>query len=407
MPGKGKHAKKQMKSELILISWRGRQNRKILLKVIRFLYFITFGCSQTVLVADWVDKWKNNKKILQNFVWKYTCNIDWLSWILSISRLSFKHVIKYSVALGIPTKRRQLPEEQSKTGKLSQIQGTAPKAVPQTLSHPSHIEHHSLLSPVINKFIFKHTLLHCLNPDLSKANGGLEAHSTVCLPIFMMCPSSFCSKHPLHHTFIPSQSQEHPALPLCLWTSSPFLALAKLMIRNVVLNWMLAHTSGKKCTGKSHMLECWMVAVQHCRDKWTSACTVHLTWRVTHCLKGFWSEAPHNWPANLLGAKANPSVSRAPSNSLLPTVSLQEHLRVYLCLPLVSREDEEILSMGEPNPGKLLFFLVSVTSFSRDTKSSRRNSLAARLVADFSSLAMGWSPTSRAAEGSRGCRRKQ
>lgn len=344
MPRKGKHAKKQMKSELIWISWRGRQNRIILLKVLRILYFITFGCSQTVLVADWVDKWKNNKKILQNSVWKNTCSIDWLSWILSISRLRFKHVIKYFVALGIPSKRRQLPEEQNKTGKLCQTQGTAPKAVPQTLSLPSPAEHHSLLSPVINKFIFKYTLLNCLNPDLSKANGGLEAHSTVCLPIFMMCPSSFCSKHPLQHTFFPSQSQEHPALPLCLWTSGTFLALAKLMVRNVVLNYIL---------------------------KLTHQCPEHL------------------------------------ARAFLQLYHWQEHLRVYLCLPLVSTEDEEILSMGEPNPGKLLFFLVSVTSFSRDTKSSRRNSLAARLVADFSSLAMGWSPTPRAAEGSRGCRKKQ
>lgn len=40
------------------------------------------------------------------------------------------------------------------------------------------------------------------------------------------------------------------------------------------------------------------------------------------CLNGFWSEAPHNWPANLLGAKANPPVSRTSTNSLPPTLSL-------------------------------------------------------------------------------------
>lgn len=69
-------------------------------------------------------------------------------------------------------------------------------------------------------------------------------------------------------------------------------------------------------------------------------------------------------------------------------------------------ELEEILSIGEPKPGKLLFFLVSVTSFSRDTSSSRRNSLAARLVDDFSSLAVGCAPMPKAAEGSKGCKRK-
>lgn len=253
---------------------------------------------------------------------KSTCNIDWLSRILSISRLRFKHVIKYFVALGMPSKRRQLPEEQNKPGKLSQIEGAAPKAVPQTQSLPSHIEHHSLLSPVTNKFIFKHTLFYWLNPDVSKADGGLEAHSAFCLPIFMMCLSSFCLKPPLHHTFFLSQSQEHPALLLCLWTSGTFFALNKLMIRNAVLDWMLVHTSGKKCTGKSHILECCLVAVQHCRNKRTSAHIIHYSWRVTQCLNSFWSEAPHNWPANLLGAKAIPSVSTTPSNSLPPTLSL-------------------------------------------------------------------------------------
>lgn len=168
---------------------------------------------------------------------------------------------------------------------------------------------------------------------------------------------------------------------------------------------MLVPTSGKKCTGKSHILECCLVAVQHCRDKWTSACIIHHIWRVTHWMVSdqrnltpdqqtcWWLKLTHQCPEHL-------------ATAFLQLYHWQEHLRVYLCLPLVSTEDEEILSIGEPNPGKLLFFLVSVTSFSRDTKSSRRKSLAARLVADCSSLAMGCSPMPRAEGGSRGCRRK-
>lgn len=93
-----------------------------------------------------------------------------------------------------------------------------------------------------------------------------------------------------------------------------------------------------------------------------------------------------------------------PSSSF---ITGRSHLRIYLCLPLVSTEVAEILSIGEPNPGKLLFFLVSVTSFSRDTSSSSRNSLAARLEAAFSSLAVGCASMPRAAEGSKGCKRKQ
>ncbi|EDK97697.1 mCG144831, partial [Mus musculus] len=49
----------------------------------------------------------------------------------------------------------------------------------------------------------------------------------------------------------------------------------------------------------------------------------------------------------------------------------------------------ESLSRGDPKPEKLLFFLVSNTSFSKDTRSSRRRSLAESSVADFSSLAVG------------------
>lgn len=139
----------------------------------------------------------------------------------------------------------------------------------------------------------------------------------LCLPIFMIL---FKTSTPPHLLSIPVSGAPSPAL--CLWTSGTFLALAKLMIRNVVLNWMLVHTSEKKRAGKSHALKYCLVAVQHCRDKWTSAWVTHDSWRMTHSLKGFWSEAPHNWPANLLGAKANPSVSRAPSNSLPPTLSL-------------------------------------------------------------------------------------
>ncbi|KAK2495306.1 hypothetical protein MC885_001523 [Smutsia gigantea] len=52
-------------------------------------------------------------------------------------------------------------------------------------------------------------------------------------------------------------------------------------------------------------------------------------------------------------------------------------------------EPAESLSRGDPKPEKLLFFFVSITSFSRDTSSSRRKSFAARSVADFSSLAVG------------------
>lgn len=85
---------------------------------------------------------------------------------------------------------------------------------------------------------------------------------------------------------------------------------------------MLVHASGKKCPGKSHRLECCLVAVKHCRDRWTSARIIPHSWRVTHSLNGFWSEAPHTWPSNLLGAGANPSVSRTPTNSLPPTFSL-------------------------------------------------------------------------------------
>ena len=66
----------------------------------------------------------------------------------------------------------------------------------------------------------------------------------------------------------------------------------------------------------------------------------------------------------------------------------------YLCLPLWLTEPAESLSRGEPNPEKLLFFFVSITSFSRDTSSSRSKSFAARSVADFSSLTVGddWTP---------------
>uniref|UniRef100_A0A8B9W1I7 Urotensin 2B n=1 Tax=Bos mutus grunniens TaxID=30521 RepID=A0A8B9W1I7_BOSMU len=53
------------------------------------------------------------------------------------------------------------------------------------------------------------------------------------------------------------------------------------------------------------------------------------------------------------------------------------------------REPAESLSRGEPNPEKLLFFFVSITSFSRDTSSSRSKSFAARSVADFASLTVG------------------
>lgn len=66
----------------------------------------------------------------------------------------------------------------------------------------------------------------------------------------------------------------------------------------------------------------------------------------------------------------------------------------YLCLPLWLTEPAESLSRGEPNPEKLLFFFVSITSFSRDTSSSRSTSFAARSVADFASLTVGddWTP---------------
>lgn len=66
----------------------------------------------------------------------------------------------------------------------------------------------------------------------------------------------------------------------------------------------------------------------------------------------------------------------------------------YLCLPLWSTEPAESLSRGEPKPEKLLFFFVSITSFSRETSSSRSMSFAARSVADFSSLAVGGDCTS-------------
>lgn len=66
----------------------------------------------------------------------------------------------------------------------------------------------------------------------------------------------------------------------------------------------------------------------------------------------------------------------------------------YLCLPLWSTEPAESLSRGDPKPEKLLFFFVSITSFSRDTSSSRSMSFAARSAADFSSLAVGGDCTS-------------
>lgn len=102
------------------------------------------------------------------------------------------------------------------------------------------------------------------------------------------------------------------------------------MIKKAVLNWVLVHISGKKCTKKMHMLERSLLAVWHCGDKWTGACIIHHSWRITHyairmvsveILVPCW-KAPHNGPVNLLVAKANPSVSRTPTNSLLPTLSL-------------------------------------------------------------------------------------
>lgn len=70
----------------------------------------------------------------------------------------------------------------------------------------------------------------------------------------------------------------------------------------------------------------------------------------------------------------------------------------YLCLPLWSGEPAESLSRGEPKPEKLLFFFVSITSFSRDTSSSRSKSLAARSVTDFSSVIVGGGSTSMSSE---------
>lgn len=61
----------------------------------------------------------------------------------------------------------------------------------------------------------------------------------------------------------------------------------------------------------------------------------------------------------------------------------------FLCFPLCSTDPADSLSRGDPKPGKLLFFLVSNTSFSKDTRSSRSRSLAASSVDDFSSLAVG------------------
>lgn len=79
-----------------------------------------------------------------------------------------------------------------------------------------------------------------------------------------------------------------------------------------------------------HMLEYSLLAVWHCRGKCTSACIIHHSWRITHHATRMvseeilvpWSQAPHNWPVNPLVVKANPPVSRAPTNSLLPTLSL-------------------------------------------------------------------------------------
>lgn len=150
--------------------------------------------------------------------------------------------------------------------------------------------------------------------------------------------------------------------------------------------------------------------------KLTTAYIIYHNWRITYRATRMLSEellvpcseAPCDWLVKLVVAKAKPCVSRTtclqPSSSF---ITGRSHLRIYLCLPLVSTEVAEILSIGEPNPGKLLFFLVSVTSFSRDTSSSSRNSLAARLEAAFSSLAVGCASMPRAAEGSKGCKRKQ
>lgn len=185
---------------------------------------------------------------------KSTCIIDWLLWILSISRLSFKHVIKYFVALGIPSKRRQLPEEQNKTGKRSQIQGTAPTALPQT--------HH--LSPAT------WSIIHCLALLQTRLSSdtcceGIAVlikpwliqtwwrswSSFYCLPArFHEVSFIFLFKTctPPHLLSIPVSGAPSPA-PL-LWTPGTFFALNMPTIRNAVFKLNVSSRQWKEVPWK-------------------------------------------------------------------------------------------------------------------------------------------------------------